>query len=86
MHSAAHASQRAPCPAPPRPVVNVDVGAPSVAPSVHANRAGASGEVDVVDDGTHTASGVAASECLAATLGGGNVTAGGTGARNSASE
>jgi len=46
----------------------VDVGAPSVAPSAHANRAGASGEVDVVDDGTHAAGGVAASEWLAANL------------------
>jgi len=62
----------------------VDIGAPSVAPSAHANRAGASGEVDVVDDGTHTASGVTALEWLAATLGGGDVAAGGTGARNSA--
>ena len=37
---------------PPRPAINVDVGSPSVATSAHANRAGASGEVDVVDDGT----------------------------------
>ena len=52
MHGAAHASHRAaPRPAPPRPAVNVDVGAPNVVPSAHANRAGASGEVDVVDDG-----------------------------------
>ena len=64
---------RRPRPAPPRPAVNVDVGAPSVAPSAHANRAGASGEVDVVDDGTHAAGGVAASEWLAATLGGGDL-------------
>ena len=85
MHGAAHASQRAaPCPAAPRPAVNVKYGAPSVAPSAHANRAGASGEVDVVDDGTHAASGVAASEWLAATLGGSHIAAGGTGARNSA--
>jgi len=86
MHGAAHASHcAAPCPAPPHPAVNnVDIGAPSVAPSAHANRAGASGEVDVVDDGTHTASGVTALEWLAATLGGGDVAAGGTGARNSA--
>jgi len=34
-------------PAPPRPAVNVDVDAPSVAPSAYANRAGAPGEVDV---------------------------------------
>jgi len=85
MHGAAHASQRAaPCPSPPRPAVDADVGTPSVAPSAHANRAGASGEVDVVDDGTHAAGGVAASEWLAATLGGDDVTAGGTGTRNSA--
>ena len=64
--------------------MNVDVVSPSVTPSAHANRAGASGEVDVVDDGTHDADGIAASEWLAATLGGGDVTAGGTGARNSA--
>ena len=49
-----------------------------------ANRAGASGEVDVVDEGTHAAGSVAASEWLAASLGGGDVAAGGTGARNSA--
>jgi len=43
MHGAAHASHRAaPCPAPPRPDINVDVGAPSVAPSAHANPACAS--------------------------------------------
>jgi len=51
----------------------VDVGAHSVAPSAHATRAGAYGEVDVVDDGTHAAGGVAAAEWLAATLGGGYV-------------
>jgi len=80
MHGAAHASQRAaPRPAPPRPAVNVDVGAPRVAPSAHANHAGASGEGDVADDGTHVAGGVAASEWLAANLGGGGVAAGGTG-------
>jgi len=68
MHGAAHASHRAaPCPAPPHPAVNVDVGAPSVVPSAHANRSGASGEVDLVDDGTHAAGGVAASEWLATT-------------------
>ena len=49
-------------------------------PSDHANRAGASEEVDVIDDASHTASGVAASEWLAANLGGGVVAAGGTGA------
>jgi len=75
-----------PRPAPPRPAVNVDVGAPSVVPSAHANRAGASGEVDVVDDGTHAAGGVAASEWLAANLCGGVVGAGGTGARISAND
>jgi len=89
MYTYAHirfkASQHAPSrPAPPRPAVNVDVGAPSVAPSSHATRAGASGEVDVVADGTHAAGGVAAAEWLATTLGGGDVTAGGAGARNSA--
>jgi len=87
MHGAAYALHRAaPRPAAPRPAVNVDVGAPSVAPSSHANRAGASGEVDVVDDGTHAAGGVAASERLAANLGGGLVDAGGTGARISAND
>jgi len=71
-------SQRAPShPAPPRPAVNVVVGAPSVAPSAH-------GEVDVVADGTHAAACVAAAEWLAATLGGGDVTAGGAGAHNGA--
>jgi len=79
MHGAAHALHHAaPRPAPSRPAVNVDVSAPSVAPSAHANRAGASGEVDVVDHGSHAAGGVAASECLAANLGGGVVAAGGT--------
>jgi len=62
----------------------VVVGAPSVAPSAHATRTGASGEVDVVADGTHAAAGVAAAEWLAATLGGGDVTAGGAGAHNNA--
>jgi len=82
MHGAAHASHRAaPRPAPPRPAINVDVGAPIVAPSAHANRAGASGEIDVAEDGTHAAGGVAASEWLAANLGGGVVDTGGTGAR-----
>jgi len=53
MHGAANASHRAsPRPAPPCPAINVDVGAPIVAPSAHINRAGASGEVDVADDGT----------------------------------
>jgi len=87
MHSAAHASHRAaPRPAPPRPAVNVDVGEPSVAPSTHANRAGASREVDVADDGTHAAGGVVASEWLAANLGGGGVAAGGTSARISTND
>jgi len=82
MHGAAHASYRAaPRPAPPRPAINVDVGAPIVAPFAHANRASASGEVVVADDGTHAAGGVAALEWLAANLGGGGVAAGGTGAR-----
>jgi len=87
MHGAAHASHRAAThPASPCPAVNVDVGAPSVAPSAHANRAGASGEVDVVDDGTNAAGGVVASEWLAANLGGGVVAAGGTGVRISAND
>ena len=74
MHGAAHASHRAaPRPVPPRPAINVDVGAPIVAPSANANRAGASGDLDVADDGTHAAGGVAASEWLAATLGGGDL-------------
>jgi len=55
----------------------MDVGAPSVAPSAHATRAGAYGEGDVVADGTHAAGGVAAAAWLAATLGGGCVNAGG---------
>jgi len=82
MHGAAHALHRAA----PRPAVNVDVGAPSVAPAAHANRAGASGEVDVVDDGTHAAGGVAASEWVAANLRVGVVATGGTGARISAND
>jgi len=87
MHCAAHASHRAfPHPAPPCHAIIVDVGALIVAPSAHVNRAGASGEVDVADDGTHAASGVAASEWLAANLCGGCVTAGGTGARISAND
>ena len=52
----------------PRPAVNVDVGVPSVAPSTHAVRAVASGEVDVAYEGTHAAGGVAASEWLAANM------------------
>jgi len=85
MHGAARASHSAaPRPAPPRPAVNVNVGAPSVASSDHANHAGASGEVDVANDGTHAARCVAASEWLAANVGGGGVVAGGTGARISA--
>jgi len=84
MHGAAHASQHAfPRLTPPRPAVNVDVGTHSVTPSAHATRAGAYADVDVVADGTHTAGGVAAAEWLAATLGGGDVNAGGPGARNS---
>jgi len=87
MHGVAHASHRAaPHPATPRPAVKVDVGAPSVTTSVHANRAGASGEVDVDDDGTHAAGGVAASEWLVANLGDGVVNAGGTGVRISAND
>jgi len=85
IHGAAHASQStAPCPTPPHLAVNVDISAPSVAPSAHANRAGASGEVNAVDAGTHVAGGIAAAEWLAATLGGVDVTAGGAGASNRA--
>jgi len=51
-----------PHPAPPCPAINVDVVAPSVAPSAQVICAGASGEVDVADDGTHAASGVVASK------------------------
>ena len=84
-HGAAHALHcDAPRSATPRRDVNVDVGAHSVAPSAHANRAGASGEVDVVDDSTHTAGGVA--EWLVANLGGGVVAAGGTGTSISAND
>ena len=51
MHGTAHASHHAPPrPAPPRPAVNVVVGAHSVAPSPHATRADASQEADVVAD------------------------------------
>ena len=64
----------------------MDVGAPSVAPSAHDNRAVASGEVDVADESTHAASGVVASEWLAANIGGGVVDAGGTGACISAND
>jgi len=43
LHGAAHASHHAaPRSAPPRPAINVDEGAPIVAPSAHVNRAGAS--------------------------------------------
>jgi len=84
MHGAAHALQRAPPrPAPPRPAVNVDVGTPSVVPSVHATCAGDYGEGDMVADGTHSAGGVAAAEWPAATPGGGDIciiNAGGPGA------
>jgi len=86
-HGAAHASHgTAPRPAPPRPVINVDKDTPIVTPSAHVNRAGASGEVDVVDDGTHAAGRVAASEWLVANLGGGGVAKGGIGARISAND
>jgi len=64
----------------------VDDGAPNVAPSAHANYAGASAEVDVADDGTHADGGVAALEWLAANLGGDVVDAGGTCARISAND
>jgi len=91
MHGAASANashRAAPHPAPPRPAVNVDVGAPRVATSAHANRtlAGASGEVDVADDGTHAAGSVAASEWLAVNPGGVVVDAGGTGVCISAND
>jgi len=86
MHGAAHASHHAaPRPAPPHPAINVDEGAPIVAPSAHVNRAGA-GEVEVVDDDSHAASGVAASKWLAANLVGDGVAAGGTGAHISAND
>ena len=79
------------CTAPPLTLhplapVNVDVGAPSVTTSAYANCAGACGEVDVADDGTRAAGGVAASGWLAANLGGGVVDAGGTGARISTND
>jgi len=87
MHGAAYASHHAaPRPASPRPAVNVNVGVPSVAPSAYANRAGASGEVDVADDSTYAAGGVAASEWLAANLGGGVGDTGDTGARISTND
>ena len=77
MQGTAHASHHAaPHPAPPHPSVNVDVGAPSVTTSAHANRASASGEVDVADDGTHAGVGVAPSEWLVTNLGNGIVDAG----------
>jgi len=70
MHSAAHASQRAtPRPALPCPADILGDGAHN--------------EVDVVADGTHAASDVTAAEWLAATLAGGDVNAGGTGALTS---
>ena len=85
LHGAAHALQRTPPrPAPPRPAVNVDVGAHSAAPSAHATRVGAYEEVDVVANDTHAAGGVAAAEWLTATLGGGEVNTGCPGARASA--
>jgi len=64
----------------------VDEGAPIVALSAHVNRAGAIEEVDVADNGTHAAGGIAALEWLAANLGGGGVIAGGSGARISAND
>jgi len=64
----------------------MDVVAHSGAPSAHANRAGASGEIDVADDGTHAAGGVAASEWLATNLGGGVLDTDGTGARISTND
>jgi len=87
MHGAAHALHRAaPRPAPPHPAINMDVGAPIIAPSAHVNCAGASEEVDVADDGTHAAGSITASEWLAANLGGGGVATGGTGARIGAND
>jgi len=79
LHSAAHASHRAP----PRPAVNVGEGAHNVATSAHTTRADASRDANVVAEGTHAAGGVAAAEWLAATLGGSVVNAGGSGARTS---
>lgn len=53
MYDATHVSHCAnPRPAPPRPAVSVSDGAHSVAPSAHATRTGASGDADVVGDGT----------------------------------
>ena len=84
MHGAAHASQCAPLrPAPHRPAVNVDIGAPSIAPSAHATCAGACGEGDVADEGTNAAGGVAVADWLTATFGGGGVNTGGLGAHTS---
>ena len=61
MHDAAHASHRAPPrSAPPRPAVNVGVGAHYVVLSAHATHAGACVEADVVADGIHAAGGIAA--------------------------
>jgi len=85
MHGDAHASHRTPPhPAPPRPAVNVGVGAFSTGPSAHATIASTSREANMVADGTHATGDVAAAEWLAATFGGGDVNAGGTGACASA--
>jgi len=67
-------SSSTPRPAPPRPAVIVGDGAHSVAPSAHAARTVASGDADIVADGTRAAGGVAAAEWLAATLGRGDIT------------
>ena len=84
MHGAADASQCVPPrPAIPRPAVNVDIGAPSVAPSAYAARAGACGEGDVVDEGTNAARGFAAADWLTTTFGCGDVNTGGPGAYTS---
>ena len=66
MHGAAHASQHTP----PRPAVNVDCGAHSVALSAPDHHACAFGEADVVADETHAAGGVAAADWLTATVSG----------------
>jgi len=78
-----HCTAHPPRPAPPRPAVIMGDGAHIVELSAHASRISASGEADVVADGTHPAGGIAAAEWLAATFGGSDVSAGGTGARTS---
>jgi len=64
-------------PAPPHPAINVDVGAPIIAPSTHGHRAGVSGEVHVTDDSTHATGSVTVLEWFSDNLGGGSVATGG---------